>query len=61
MTPVWSPEAIDDLVSLRTYIEQDSGPPRNVSRFTSSTTLKHSWLRTRKWVGQVASRARANS
>ncbi|HUO94333.1 MAG TPA: type II toxin-antitoxin system RelE/ParE family toxin [Rhizomicrobium sp.] len=23
MTPVWSPEALDDLVSLRTYIEQD--------------------------------------
>jgi toxin ParE1/3/4 len=23
MTPVWSPEAIDDLAALRTYIEQD--------------------------------------
>ncbi len=23
MTPVWSPEAIEDLSSLRTYIEQD--------------------------------------
>ena len=23
MTPVWSPEAIDDLASLRAYIEQD--------------------------------------
>jgi toxin ParE1/3/4 len=23
MTPVWSPEAIDDLVALRAYIEQD--------------------------------------
>jgi plasmid stabilization system protein ParE len=22
MTPVWSPEAIEDLVALRTYIEQ---------------------------------------
>ncbi|MGQ0682757.1 type II toxin-antitoxin system RelE/ParE family toxin [Bradyrhizobium sp.] len=24
MTPVWSPEAIDDLVALRAYIEQDN-------------------------------------
>ena len=23
MTPVWSPEAIDDLAALRAYIEQD--------------------------------------
>ena len=23
MTPIWSPEAIDDLVALRSYIEQD--------------------------------------
>jgi plasmid stabilization system protein ParE len=23
MTPVWSPEAIDDLATLRAYIEQD--------------------------------------
>jgi toxin ParE1/3/4 len=23
MTPVWSPEAIDDLIALRAYIEQD--------------------------------------
>ncbi len=23
MTPVWSPEAINDLVALRAYIEQD--------------------------------------
>jgi toxin ParE1/3/4 len=24
MTPVWSPEAIDDLAAVRTYIEQDN-------------------------------------
>jgi toxin ParE1/3/4 len=26
MTPVWSPEAIDDLAALRAYIEQDDPP-----------------------------------
>lgn len=24
MTPVWSPEAVDDLVALRAYVEQDN-------------------------------------
>src|SRR3979409_471717 len=34
MTPVWSPEAINDLVALRAYIEQDD-PNSRTERCTS--------------------------
>jgi plasmid stabilization system protein ParE len=33
MTLVWSPEAINDLRSLRAYIEQDNPQPPSASRF----------------------------
>jgi toxin ParE1/3/4 len=40
MTLVWSPEAIDDLVALRAYIEQDdpAAAQRGASQITSSRT-----------------------
>jgi len=61
MIPIWSPEAIDDLVALRVHIEQDDSAAaqrvalhniRNVE-----TLLPHSL----KWGGRAAFRERASS
>jgi hypothetical protein len=60
MSPIWSPEAIDDLVALRTYIEQDDPQRRNESLCTSSTTWKYYFLPIRRWAGRVAFRERVS-
>ena len=61
MTPVWSPEAIDDLVALRAYIEQDdpAAAQRVVLRIIENVeTLLPNNL---KWVDPAGSREQANS
>jgi len=61
MTPVWSPEAIDDLAALRAYIEQEN--PAAAQRIARHILQNVDTLlvATRRSAAQVASQERVNS
>jgi plasmid stabilization system protein ParE len=61
MTPIWSPEAIADLVGLRAYIEQDDpGAAQRVALHIIHNV--ETLLPTApKWGGRVGFREHANS
>jgi ParE toxin of type II toxin-antitoxin system, parDE len=58
MTPIWSPEAIDDLVALRAYIEQDDPA---VAQRVALHIIQNVETLLPKWGEPAAFRARANS
>ena len=51
MNLVWSPEAIDDLIAVGAYIEQDqpAAAQRIALHIIQSRTPKHCWSITPKW------------
>ena len=60
MTPVWSPQAINDLAALRAYIEQDNpaAAQRMVLRIIENV---ETLLPTNPEMGRAGSREHANS
>ncbi len=61
MTPVWSPEAIDDLAALRAYIEQDDPAAAQRVALHTFRTLKHYFLRAPKLGDPAEFRGHASS
>jgi hypothetical protein len=61
MIPVWSPEAINGLVALRAYIEQDDPKALNASRFTTSGTSNNYFRATPRWDDPAGFRGPANA
>jgi plasmid stabilization system protein ParE len=61
MTPLWSPEAIDDLAALRAFIEQDDPAAAQRVALHIVRTLKHYFLRAPKRGDPAEFRGHASS
>jgi len=61
MTPVWSPEAIDDLAALRTYIEQNDPAAAQRVALHIIRDVEHYFPTTPKWGDPAEFREHANS
>ena len=61
MKIIWSPEAVDDLASLRAHIAQTTPRQPNASPCTSCIASRSCFRRTRSLATPAACPARANS